>query len=269
MAGSCALDLKQHGPADTRAAIDVPTPNGGRNAGTSVHALVIAHDSASSPGPVGDRLAERGYTLDVVTVVPEERFADPAVRFDFPDLSDYRLVVALGAPWSVYDDASVGTWIEGELGLLRAAHAADVPVLGICFGAQALATALGGAVARSPEPEIGWFTVESERPDLIASGPWFQWHFDRFTVPPEAQCLARSTAGPQAFRIGRALGVQFHPEITEKTLDRWLELGGAAQAERHGVDPMLLVAETRLRREESSLRAHRLVDTFLDHVALV
>ncbi|MFC8436441.1 type 1 glutamine amidotransferase [Streptomyces sp. NPDC057253] len=228
-----------------------------------MRALVLRHDHASLSGPVGDRLVQHGFALDEHTVVPAERQHDPAVEFDFPAPEEYDLILALGAPWSVYDRAAVGTWIDGELKLLRRAHERDLPVLGICFGAQALATALGGSVERAPRAEIGWMPIRSEAEDLLPAGPWFQWHLDRFTVPPGAEELARSRVGPQAFRTGRALGVQFHPELTEETLSQWLDLGGARQAEEYGIDPAWLLSETRTRREESRQRAHRLVDGFL------
>ncbi|MBC9724756.1 type 1 glutamine amidotransferase [Streptomyces sp. TRM68367] len=232
-----------------------------------MRALVIRHDHASSPGPIGSRLAEHGYDLDERTVVPAERHHDPAVDFTFPAPYAYDLILILGAPWSIYDKTATGPWIEGELDLLRRAHATDIPILGICFGGQALATALGGTVERAPRPEIGWMTIEPEAADSVPEGPWFQWHFDRFTVPPGAVELARSAVGPQAFRAGRALGVQFHPEITEETLRQWLVLGGRTQAEQHGVAPDRLIADTRASREDSRQRAYDLVDRFLRRVA--
>ncbi|GAB2980878.1 type 1 glutamine amidotransferase [Streptomyces pseudoechinosporeus] len=231
-----------------------------------MRALVIRHDHASLLGPIGDRLAELGYALDELIVVPAENHHAPGVDFTFPDPTGYELLVLLGAPWSVYDRAVIGPWVDRELVLLRDAFAADIPVLGICFGAQALAASLGGAVERAPRPEIGWSTVESDAPGLIAPGPWFQWHFDRFVIPPGAVELARGAVGPQAFRVGRALGVQFHPELTEETLLQWLDLGGHRQAEEFGVDPDRMIAETRARREESRQRAYDLVDGFLGQV---
>ncbi|MEU6222935.1 type 1 glutamine amidotransferase [Streptomyces sp. NPDC047042] len=234
-----------------------------------MRALVIRHDHLSLSGPVGDRIAQLGYEIDELTVVPAERYDRPGVEFDFPDPvgAGYDLIVLLGAPWSVYDRASVGPWIDGELELLRTAHAAELPVLGICFGAQALATALGGSVEAAPRHEIGWSAVESDVPELIGAGPWFQWHFDRFVVPPSAVELARSAVGPQAFRAGRALGVQFHPELDEKTLLQWLDSGGRREARAHGEDPDRLLAETRARHEESRQRAYDLVDAFLEQIA--
>jgi GMP synthase-like glutamine amidotransferase len=86
------------------------------------------------------------------------------------------------------------------------------PVLGICFGGQLIARALGGSVTRSPKAEIGWTYIWSEEPDLVSNGPWFQFHYDRWTVPATALEVARNSAASQAFTHARNLGVQFHPE---------------------------------------------------------
>jgi len=225
------------------------------------------HDHVTEPGLVGDRLVERGYDLTTVTVVPENRHHTPDVTFDFPHPGDWDLVVSLGAPWSVYDESAVGSWIGGELALLRKAHELGVPVLGVCFGAQALTTALGGSVEPAPRPEIGWTEIDTHDPSLVGRGPWMQWHFDRCVPPPGAEEVARNAVCVQAFRTGRSLGVQFHPEITPRMLSGWLDHGGAEQALQHGMDPDELLA--RSREVESTARANtrHLVDGFLDQVA--
>ncbi|MFJ1561942.1 type 1 glutamine amidotransferase [Streptomyces mirabilis] len=231
-----------------------------------MRALVVRHDHASLPGWIGERLTEHGYVLHEVTVVPSDRHHSPNVDFTFPDIVDYDLLVPLGAPWSVYDRAAIGSWIDGELALLRDAHTLDFPVLAICFGAQALATALGGTVRPAPRPEIGWMTVESHEPGLVPAGPWFQLHFDHFSIPPGALELARSAVGPQAFRIGRSLGVQFHPELTEEILQLWIGMGLAQKPRTLGLDPDELLARTQALREMSRQRARDLVDAFLTQV---
>ncbi|GAA5030446.1 type 1 glutamine amidotransferase [Streptomyces siamensis] len=232
-----------------------------------MRALVIQHDHVTDPGPVGARLVERGYDLTVVTVVPEHRHHAPQVSFDFPAADGWDLIVSLGAPWSVYDEAAVGPWIGGELALLRKAHHLGVPVLGVCFGAQALTTALGGSVEPSPRAEIGWVEVGTDDPALVGPGPWFQWHYDRCLLPPGATELARNAVCVQAFRLGRSLGVQFHPEITATTVRRYLDNGGTEQCLQYGVDPDELLAVTVELERAGRANARRLVDAFLDRVA--
>ncbi|MER6350893.1 type 1 glutamine amidotransferase [Streptomyces sp. NPDC001634] len=232
-----------------------------------MRALVIRHEHVTEPGLVGARLIERGYDLTTVTVVPEDRHHTPNVTHDFPGADEWDVIVSLGAPWSVYDEEAVGSWIGGELALLRKAHLLGVPVLGVCFGAQALATALGGSVEASPRPEIGWTEVDSDDHGLVPPGPWFQWHFDRCVLPPDAEEVARNAVCPQAFRMGRTLGVQFHPEIITAMVRGWIDLGGREQCRRQGVDPEGLLARSRAMEPQARDNARRLVDGFLDRVA--
>lgn len=228
-----------------------------------MRALVIQHDHTDVPGSVGDRLTERGYALAVHQVVPAERFRTPNVRTTFPDPEDVDVVVAMGAPWSVYDTDAIGTWLEPELELLRRADAAAVPVLGICFGGQALALAHGGSVARSPTPELGWEAVSSDDEALVPSGPWFQWHYDRWALPAGATEVARNARASQAFVLRRNLAVQFHPEMSPAVLATWLDNGGDEDLSRFGREPGELLAETRRRDLANRARARRLVDAFL------
>lgn len=232
-----------------------------------MRALFVQQDHVSPVGPVGERVAERGYDVDELLVVPADRFDDPSVEVVFPDPRGYDLVVPMGAPWSVYDEVAIGTWVPDELAFLREAHDAGVPVLGICFGGQALAAALGGRVERAPEPEIGWHGLRTDDPDLVESGPWFEWHHDRWSPPPGARTLARTDVAPQAFVLGRSLAVQFHPELTVGMLDGWLGNGGAHHLVELGMDPGRLRERTVAEERAAVLRARRLVDRFLDRVA--
>ena len=234
-----------------------------------MRALFVQQDHVSPVGPVGAQFAARGYEVVEFLVVPEDRFHEPAVDVVYPDPREYDVIVPMGAPWSVYDHATIGAWVLEELAFLRTAHEAGVPILGICFGAQALATALGGSVERAPEPEIGWYAIETDRPDLVEAGPWFQWHHDRFDPPPGAQVLARTDICPQAYVIGRSLGVQFHPELTPEQLEGWLGNGGDVYLEAHAIDGAAMRAETDRTAVEAQARSRRLVDRFLDEVARV
>jgi GMP synthase-like glutamine amidotransferase len=211
-------------------------------------------------------LVELGWQVEELLVVPEHRHGDPDVACDFPDPTAFDLLVPLGAPWSVYDEPRIGTWITAEIAWLTDAVARDVPVLGICFGAQALARALGGEVRSAQRGEIGWVTIDSDVPDLVGQGPWFQWHRDVFTVPDRARVLARTAVGPQAFRVGRSLALQFHPELTPPVLEQWLDNNGYADAVAFGLDPDLLRSSTRASAQQARERASVLVDAYLRDV---
>jgi GMP synthase-like glutamine amidotransferase len=220
-------------------------------------ALVIQHEQPTPGGYVNQWLAERGADQDVYRIDDEARDPDPR---------DYHMVVSLGSEFAAFDDSI--PWIEREKRLLRAAADADVPVLGVCFGGQLLARVLGGDAFRSDEAEIGWLPVRSRDTSLVPEGPWFQWHFDTFTLPPHASLLADSPLGPQAFTIGRSLGVQFHPEVTPQIMDDWVRVY-RHELDREGVDPDGLLDETLERADETRAAAWRLFDSFRDRVARV
>ncbi|MFI0373739.1 type 1 glutamine amidotransferase [Actinomadura sp. 1N219] len=231
-----------------------------------MRALVIQHDHVSPPGPVGERLEARGFDITEMVVVPEDRHLTPDVRIEFPDPREWDLVVPMGAPWSV-DGPGVASWVEPELRMLAAAQDAGVPVLGVCFGGQALAAALGGAVERAPRAEMGWVGIETVDPSIVGPGPWFQFHFDRWILPPGAVEVARSAVCSQAFVLGRSMGVQFHPEITAEQFGLWLANGAASHMRAKGIDSDLVMAEVKWTEAESARRTHALVDAFLDRVA--
>ena len=228
--------------------------------------LFVKQDHASPAGFVGSAFTDLGYDVSEFTVVPESRYDSPDVTAVFPDPGGYDAIVFFGSAWSVYDEDTVGSWIGDEIAVARSAMDLGVPVLGICFGGQMLAAAVGGSVSRAPAPEIGWSMVDTSIPGLIDAGPWFQWHFDRFTVPAGVPVLARSALADQAFRVGRTLGLQFHPELTSSVLECWLDNGGAGQLAASGVDAGALLQQTRSLESVSALRAHELVRRFVTDV---
>ncbi len=174
-----------------------------------------------------------------------------------PDLTGYDAVIVLGGPMNV-DEAHLHPHLRTEMRLLEAALRAELPILGICLGAQLLAHVLGAPVGRNRAPELGWHTVR-----LTADGhadaalrhlgdgqPVFHWHGDTFAVPQSATLLAESDLCPhQAFRYGaHAYGLQFHLEADEPVIARWLRVYDGELTARHGDD-----AARRIQLETRSL----------------
>jgi GMP synthase-like glutamine amidotransferase len=173
--------------------------------------LVVEHERTAPAGLLGPWAQGRGLTLH--TTRPVEGDVLPA------GLSGYTGVVVLGSEQTAFDDTL--PWLADELALVVRATGDGVPVLGICFGGQVLARALGARVYRLSQPEIGWVRITSQHPSL-ASGPWLSWHQDGFDLPPGAAELAAGGASVQAFAVGPHVGLQFHPEATEPITADWL-----------------------------------------------
>ena len=229
-----------------------------------MRALVIVHDPGSEAVLVGERLEARGYEQVEVPITTEP--ANPlGSAAGLGDPTAYDVIVPMGSTFSLTEPDRIGTWIHDELDFLRRADTAGVPVLGVCFGAQALAAAHGGRVVRADRPQIGWHELEP-----IASvplrGPWMQWHYDRFDPPAGAEVLATDDVGVQGFTLRRNAGVQFHPEVTRAHLERWIAMGGSRDLAAVGIDPDELLAQTDAIHTDVRARTHALVDWFLDDI---
>jgi GMP synthase-like glutamine amidotransferase len=223
-------------------------------------------DHTSTGGLIGDAFSTAGWDVSEMLVVPAGRYRSPDVPVTFPSAAEYDAVALFGAVWSAYDTATI-PWVTDEIGYTRSLISLGVPVLGICFGGQVLATAVGGTVSRAPIPEVGWVSVASDEPALIDAGPWLQWHYDRFTLPPEVPVLARTAAANQAFTYGRALGVQFHPEVNEAVLESWLAVDNSAELAAAGIDATALIDQARTLADGATARAHGLVRRFTLDIA--
>jgi len=212
---------------------------------------VLANRGDNDPGLVGAHLVEHGHELTLAIREESE---------SWPDVRNFDLVVHLGSEWSVYAEDVRGP-IGRERDLACRTVDAGIPVLGICFGAQLLAAALGGSVARGPRTELGWLPIEP-CDDALEPGPWFQWHGDVFEPPSDARVLAVSDVGCQAFALGSALALQFHPEVTPDIVGRWAATD-PVPLEQAGLDAATLVAITSAEQARVRPATARLVDEFL------
>jgi GMP synthase (glutamine-hydrolysing) len=186
--------------------------------------LSVTH-GPNVPGGIFDEVAEAaGHDVDRWTV-PLGGSPQPA--------ESYGAIMVFGGSMHPDQDAEHG-WLEREEVFLRSALAQDVPMIGVCLGAQMLARAAGAWVGPARKPEIGWYEV-----DLTAAGrddpvlgvlparlEAFEWHHYTFGIPEGGEELARSASCTQAFRVGeRAWGLQFHAEVTVPMVRSWVTDG--------------------------------------------
>ncbi|HJM50934.1 MAG TPA: glutamine amidotransferase [Alphaproteobacteria bacterium] len=185
--------------------------------------LLIVHQHSSDPGRVARQLRVLGYGLDV---------RRPALGEALPaTLDDHAGAIVFGGPMSANDDHL--DFIRAEIDWIPLVLAAGKPFLGICLGAQMLARVLGQRVYEHPEgqAEIGFYPIEATaagRRAGLFGGPLraYQWHREGFDLPAGAELLATGEIFPnQAFRLGNAYGIQFHPEVTHKIMSRWVTKG--------------------------------------------
>jgi GMP synthase-like glutamine amidotransferase len=180
---------------------------------------VLQHVPFEGLGSIESWLAARG------AVTHTTRFFDAP---QLPELADLHLVIALGGPMSVNDEAEL-PWLTEEKRFISGAISAGKAVLGICLGAQLIASALGARVYPGPRKEIGWFDIEStsdssELFQFPKTATVFHWHGETFDLPPGASRLARSAGCEnQAFQIGsRVIGLQCHLETTPESAESLL-----------------------------------------------
>jgi len=228
-------------------------------AASKLKALIVQHEEPTPPGLLGDWLDRQNAAVDILRIDLDEAVPDPR---------EYQLIAYLGSEFAAFDDSV--PFVQRESDLIRQAAKHDVPMLGLCFGGQLMARALGGESFRSKRPEIGWLRVRTKDSELISEGPWFEWHFDSFTLPPGAKLLADTDVGPQAYVVGRSLGLQFHPEVTPEIVDGWVrDCRAAADDDAGGIDLDALLEETVRQAPAVRLATMKLFDRFLEKVARV
>lgn len=183
---------------------------------------IFRHHRNEGPGYLGRYLDTRGIPWHLVRIDQHDELPDSPRGFCG--------LVLMGGPMSVNDDLP---WIPPTLALVRAAVAAEVPVLGHCLGGQLMAKALGGTVSRNPVKEIGWGRVAVEPVDLaerwfdgVREFEGFHWHGETFTIPQGATRIASSEhCANQGFVLGPHLALQCHVEMTADLIRSWAAAG--------------------------------------------
>jgi GMP synthase-like glutamine amidotransferase len=216
--------------------------------------LVLQHEAGAPAGLLGEWALARGHEVQV---------ADVPELAELPAADRAGAIVSLGAESSV--ERSREPWVARELAYLRAAHAQGRPLLGICFGAQAIAAALGGTVTRAPGIAIEWSAPDWRAPELIPEGPWLRWHEDVFTLPPGAQELASAGGVPMAFALEASGAVQFHPEADAEIARGWIATSRHTSDEHRAGALAALESALEREREDARRRAFDLFDRIAAH----
>lgn len=188
-----------------------------------VRVLAIVHQSDAGPGVFADAVLEAGARLDSwhLPHSPEPP-GDPL---------GYDAVMTFGGAMHP-DQVDAHPWLAREKTVLSDLLERDVPLLGVCLGAELVAAAAGAQTRRARAPEIGWYEVQTTDeavadPLIGPLAPAFdalEWHSYEVLPPPRAVALARSDTCLQAYRIGdRAWGIQFHAEVTTADFESWLD----------------------------------------------
>ena len=193
-----------------------------------------------------------------------------------PNLEKYEGLIILGGPMSV-NDTKRFPHLSLEIKLIEQALKEDIPILGICLGAQLMAKALGAKIKKMPVQEIGWYPVQVNRQgasDRILSPiknsqRLFHWHGDTFEMPKGCHSLASSEiCENQALRVSKkAYGFQFHLEVDEKMIKRWLTVPSHKKdiAQLRGlVQPKMILQDTQTYFDENLNVANQVFSNWLD-----
>ncbi|NLT36151.1 MAG: C26 family cysteine hydrolase domain-containing family [Gaiellales bacterium] len=239
--------------------------------------VVLQHAELEGLGTFGP-LLQQECGLDLLEAFAGEEAYRRRVEALLPDPGIDALVV-MGGPQSA---AELGRHpvLEHSLRLLRRAVREDLPVLGVCLGAQLLALALGGRVwagrTRGKGPEVGWQalrltprgSVDPAFHSFAEIDPAFHWHWDSFDLPPRAWRLAETASYPnQAFRWGRwAYGLQFHLEVTGLMVSNLVDGNADRLAGLRRVDPDMMVARAARCAPLLLPKATTMIDFFLECV---
>ena len=183
-------------------------------------AVVLSHhDIAHELGHLGPWLDRRGFLVERV------------YRGESQSIPDADLLIVMGSPTSVATGHCLAP-AEDEIRLVKEWVESGRPYLGLCFGAQVLARALGGEVTRMEHTFRGYVDLSSnEAADAGVTGSWVVWHDDAITAPPGAEVLAALPHADLVFKVGNAWGLQPHIEVSPESLARMaIALGAPASA---------------------------------------
>lgn len=236
--------------------------NGGKKA------WVITHVAFEDLGSFESALREAGFDIGYLCAGSDD------LGVIKPETDE--LLIILGGPISI-NDTDEYPFIQTELDILASRLAADKPTLGICLGAQLIAKALGAKVYPGQQKEIGWLPIQlseagsrSVLRHLVGDEVRvLHWHGETFDLPEYAELLATSELYPnQAFSYGKALALQFHPEVTAQGLEQWFIGHSGEIHQTDGVSVNQLRQDTRQFADTMQGRAYIFFNDWLEQVVV-
>jgi GMP synthase-like glutamine amidotransferase len=213
--------------------------------------FIFKHVPFEGPGTLEDALKKRGIPYGEVNL-----FAEAAPK----NLDGCGGLIIMGGPMNVYEEEEY-PFLKEEDGLIKEALSRNLPMIGVCLGAQLMAKAAGARVTKGAKKEIGWYPLhltDGAKSDPVFKAlpnqlEVFQWHGDTFDIPKGAVKFASSELfRDQAFRIGtNAYAFQFHIEVTEEIIREWVDIN---EKELEGVkdyiDPVKILSESRYKASD-------------------
>ena len=232
--------------------------------------LVFQHVPYEVLGKLDPMLRDSGFRIRYVNFGREPDAS--------PDVSKYDAMVILGGPMNV-GQTDVYPHLKTEIKCIQDAIEQEIPILGICLGAQLIAAALGAKVYSNRLKEIGWYDVTPTQEGLLdpvmkhlaGHEQIFQWHGDTFDIPHGAVHLASSPlCSNQAFRFGEKIyGLQFHLEVDRPMIERWFTIPNMLEEAKNAEkvdDPESILRQTRKNIKASTALGEKTFSAFISLV---
>lgn len=222
--------------------------------------LFIKHIDIEGPDTLDTFFKDKGFSTQTIEFQNGDRLPD--------DFDTMDAVISLGGPMSVYDEDKY-PFLKDEDQFIRQIISKEIPFIGICLGSQLLAKACGAKVNKSPTKEIGFLPVKLVD-DALFKGigetiSAFHWHEDMFELPSGAKLLASSQGCPhQAYKVGTsAYGLQFHIEVTEATIQKWINAYFSKNNPDHAQQEINIIEDYRSKKDQFHNVADMICNNFL------
>jgi len=228
--------------------------------------LIFLQTMSEGPGNITKWLTECGQKFEIVKLW-QQRIPE--------NIDNYCGLIIMGGIMSANDEDKF-PFLSEEIKFIKQWIDTNKPLLGICLGSQLMAKAFGEKVYKGEEPEIGWhpiqFTNEGSTdpmfqhlsPETIV----FQWHYDTFDLPTSGVLLASSQKYKnQAYRIVKnAYAVQFHPEMDEELINRWVKIHHKKLVQLNPDLPQKILTDTKLYLNRLEKFGKHIIKTLCDRI---